>query len=621
MEPERAWRLTWRVRELLSASQFRRFRAAGIEPLEAQLLYNRGLHTPEEMKAFLEARYEQTPDPLTLIDLPRALERIRRALLEGEHITVYGDFDADGVTATALLMRALRRLKNPETPLDYYIPSRIDEGCGLNVGALDWLKRQGTSLIITADCASSDVAQVRYAREVLGIDVIITDHHRPPEELPPAYALVNPWRPGSTYPERLLCGVGVAFKLVQALYRSFGLSREEELALLDLVAIGTIADVADLLGENHTLVRLGLEQLNRTRSPGLLALMGSAGLQPGQIRERDVAFVLGPRLNAAGRMEHARWACELLMTDDAAEARAYAAHLERLNHLRQVQTEELMGLAREEAARHPDDPVVMVSGDNWPEGIIGLVASKLAEEIGRPVVVLSRGKDFSRGSARSREGFNMISALRDCAHLLERYGGHAQAAGFTIANQHVEELHQHLLNWHDSQSNGAESALSAFESTTPPSEQESQTPAPTNTLMVDLVLRRPEYFHYQTYSRIRRLAPFGAANPEPIFKAEKVRLLNYWSSGPEGRNLRLRLGIGSVQVMGTFVRGAATHMSALSGASHVDVIFRLEPAWSPQEGESTREIVLKILDIAPSPRPGHAPVQLSRPPAGSPDQG
>ncbi|GER85579.1 single-stranded-DNA-specific exonuclease RecJ [Thermogemmatispora aurantia] len=600
MESERVSRLSWRVCELLSASQFRRFRAAGIEPLHAQLLYNRGLRTPEEMKAFLEARYEQTPDPLTLIDLPRALERIRRALLAGEHITVYGDFDADGVTATALLMRALRRLKRAEAPLDYYIPSRIDEGCGLNVGALDWLKRQGTSLIITTDCASSDVAQVRYAHETLGIEVIITDHHRPPDELPPAYALVNPWRPDSTYPERVLCGVGVAFKLVQALYRSFGLPREEELALLDLVAIGTIADVAELLGENHTLVRLGLERLNQTTSPGLLALMKSAGLQPGQLRERDVAFVLGPRLNAAGRMEDARLACELLMTDDPAEAQSYAAHLERLNHLRQVQTEELMNLAREEASRHPDDAVVLVSGDNWPEGIIGLVASKLAEEIRRPVLVLSRGKEFSRGSARSREGFNMIAALRGCAHLFERYGGHAQAAGFTIANHYVAELHQHLLSWHDSQGNGAEPALLPIEASASPGEQESAIQLPANTLMVDLVLRRPEYFQYQTYSRIRQLSPFGAANPEPVFKAEKMRLLNYWSSGPAGRNLRVRLGIGNVQVMGTFVRGAA-HMSAINGASHVDVIFHIEPAWSPQEGESTREITLKILAIAPSP--------------------
>jgi single-stranded-DNA-specific exonuclease len=598
VESDKANQATWRVFDLLTPAQFKRFREAGIDPLHAQLLYNRGIRTPEAMRAFLEARYDRTPDPLALIDMPRALERVRRALSSGEHITVYGDFDADGVTSTALLMRALQRLKKPEAPLDYYIPSRFDEGCGLNVGALDWLKSRGTSLLITTDCASSDAEQVHYAREQLGIDVIITDHHRPPEQLPPACAIVNPWRADSRYPERYLCGVGIAFKLVQALYRSYRLPVDEELALLDLVAIGTIADVAELLGENHTLVRLGLERLNTTARPGLQALMRSAGLQPGQVRERDVAFVLGPRLNAAGRMEHAGLACELLMTDDPAEARSYAERLERLNQLRQLQTEELMNLAREEAARQADDAVVLISGDNWPEGIIGLVAGRLAEEVRRPVIVLSRGQEFSRGSARSREGFNIIAAMRGCAHLFTRYGGHAQAAGFTIANEHVATLHRHLLSW--SATPEPEKALPtpgpALASLSG-AQQESPLPAPVE--MVDLIFRRADYFQYSTYSRIRQLSPFGASNPEPIFKAEKMRLLNYWSSGPEGRNLRLRLGIGNVQVTGTLVRGAS-QQAALNGVSHLDVIFRIEPAWHPVEGESSQEIVLKILHLEPS---------------------
>jgi single-stranded-DNA-specific exonuclease len=592
---------TWRVFDLLTPAEFERFKQAGIDPLLAQLLYNRGIREPEAMRAFLEARYEDTLDPLGLTDMPRAVARIRQALGSGEHITVYGDFDADGVTSTALLMQALHRLKQPGAPLDYYIPSRFDEGCGLNFGALDWLKRRGTSLIITTDCASSDVAQVAYAREQLGIEVIITDHHRPPEELPAAVALVNPWRRDSTYPERYLCGVGIAFKLVQALYRAYGLPVEEELALLDLVAIGTIADVADLLGENHTLVRLGMERLNRSPRPGLQALMESAGLQAGQVRERDIAFVLGPRLNAAGRMEHASIACDLLMTDDPAAARTCAARLERLNQRRQVQTEELLSAAREEAARRPDDAVVLVSGENWPEGIIGLVAGKLAEEIQRPVLVLSRGNGFSRGSARSRLGFNMIAALSDCAHLFERYGGHAQAAGFTIANEQIERLRQHLLTWSAShQTEGETEALTSATAHDAP-EEPASTPPPASLSvgMIDLILRRAENFNYGTYTRIRQLSPFGAANPEPVFKAEKLRLLNCWSSGPDGRNLRLRLRIGTHQISGTLARGAA-RLASLKGVSHVDVIFRMEPAWTPLDGESTSEITLKILDVEPS---------------------
>ncbi len=235
----------WNVYDMLTDVQFQQYATAGIEAIHAQLLHNRGIITPEAMRSFLAASYDQTPDPLTLIDMNRAVERIQHALAQREHITVYGDYDADGVTSSALLTRALRTLKHPEAILDFHIPSRLHE------------KSRGTSLIITTDCGSSDVEQVAYAK-TLGIDVIITDHHHPPEQRPDAFAMVNPWRPDCTYRERYLCGVGIAFKLAQALYRAYQRSSAEELALLDLVAVGTIADVAPLLGENHTLIHLGL---------------------------------------------------------------------------------------------------------------------------------------------------------------------------------------------------------------------------------------------------------------------------------------------------------------------------------------------------------------------------
>jgi len=553
------------------------------------------------MRTFLDAQYEQTPDPLSLIDMPRALERISQALTRREHITVYGDYDADGVTSSALLTRALRTLKPPEAPLDYYIPSRINEGCGLNIQALEQLKANGTSLIITTDCASSDIEQVAYAK-TLGIDVIITDHHHPPVQLPEAYAMINPWRPDCTYGERYLCGVGIAFKLTQALYRAYKRPVEEELALLDLVAVGTVADIAPLLGENHTLVRLGMERLNSTRKPGLLALMQKANLHPGRIRERDVSYALAPRINAAGRMKHARIAFELLIADDDLQASRCADELEQLNQLRQQQTEELMNQIREQAQHQMSNSVVLVSGEKWPEGIIGLAAGKLAEELKRPVLVLSKDTEFSRGSARSQEGFNIILALRACAPLLARYGGHAQAAGFTIANDRIEELHQHLLNWNGGEIEVAGERASDIEApiadpTGLATEQESV--LPTSTPAVDLVFTRPEKVNYETYSKIRQLGPFGAANPEPTFKLEGLRLVDRWASGMEGRNLRLRLTSGNgMRFFGTFVRGGA-HLQSLSGVSHVNVIFRLEPAWNPAEGESTQEIALRILDVEP----------------------
>src|SRR5438034_3018924 len=373
---------------MLSDAQFKLYAQAGIEAIHAQLLHNRGITTPGAMRSFLDARYDPTPGPLTLIDMSKALERIQRALARQEHITIYGDYDADGVTSSALLTRALRTLKSPEAVLDVHIPSRLHDGCGLNLKAIELLKSRGTTVIITTDCGSSDIEQVAYAK-AQGIDVIITDHHHPPEKRPDAYAMVNPWQPDCTYSERYLCGVGIAFKLAQALYRAYKRPEAEELALLDLVAVGTIADVAPLLGENHTLIHLGLQKLNETQNPGLLALVRKAGLQSGKIRERDVAYVLAPRINAAGRMKDAGIAFKLLTTDDPAEATYYVEELEQLNLSRQRQTEELMNHVRMEAQLRPNDKVVLVSGDNWPEGIIGLVADRKSTRLNSSHTVIS----------------------------------------------------------------------------------------------------------------------------------------------------------------------------------------------------------------------------------------
>ncbi|MBV9229931.1 MAG: single-stranded-DNA-specific exonuclease RecJ, partial [Chloroflexi bacterium] len=580
---------------------FQEARHAGINLYHAQLLHNRGLKTREEMQAFIRAAYDETRDPLTLIDMPRAVARIRTALENREHITVYGDYDADGITSSSLLFRALRTLKHPEASLDYHIPHRQRDGCGLNLPALDQLKARGTQLIITTDCASSDVEQVAYA-QAQGMDVIITDHHHPPTHLPDAYAMVNPWRPDCAYGERYLCGVGIAFKLVQALYRAYRRSREDEMDLLDLVAVGTIADIAPLLGENHTLVRLGLQRLNTTRKPGLQALIRSANLQPGRIRERDIAYGLAPRINAAGRMKEASIAFELLITDSEEEATARATELEQLNLSRQQETEELMRNVREQAQRHPTKPVILVSGDDWHEGIIGLVAGKLAEEINKPVLVLSNDKEtkLSRGSARSQKGFNIIEALRNFSGQLERYGGHAQAAGFTIRSERIDELYDHLLKW---KGNNGTSVQAVIEGTELPdqtglvteTEQESA-PSP-SPQAVDIVFTRMERLDYNLYKAMRVLGPFGAGNPEPIFKMEGLRLLNKWPSGVNRQNLRLRLGSvrSNTQQLGTLTRGA-TREQSLNGVSHVNVIFRLESA----EDEIKQEVWLKILDVEPA---------------------
>ncbi|HEU0001322.1 MAG TPA: single-stranded-DNA-specific exonuclease RecJ [Ktedonobacteraceae bacterium] len=590
----------WGVHTPLSKAQFEEYGQAGIGALHAQLLVNRGITGAEAMQRFLAARYEDLPDPLALIDMERALERIQRAFADGEHITVYGDFDADGVTSAALLTRALRALKQPAAPLDYFIPHRIEDARGVSKEAIDKLKQWGTRLLITTDCGSSDVAEIEYAK-TLGIDVIITDHHHPPEPRPQPYAMINPWREDAPDSERDLCGAGIAFKLAQALFRASG--REAEARdLLDLVAIGTIGDVAQLLGENHTLARLGLDQLNRTTNAGLKALIQIVKTQQGPLRERDISYALGPRINAAGRMKHASIAFELLTTGDEAEAQARARELEELNQARQQITEELMKLVREQAKEQIANPVVLVYGEKsaWPEGIIGLVAGKLSEEIKRTVFVLSQDDLTSRGSARSHGDFNIIEALRNRADLFERHGGHAQAAGFTILNSNIEALREHLLGWqgNSTPSNGLTVEVEVVEVpdvATVAVVTEQETSQPSTTHMVDIVISRPDkQLTYDAYTRIGLLSPFGAGNPEPVFRLDGARLVRRWASGPEGRHLRARLRYNDSNLDGTYLRGGSLLDTYAEGAL-VNVIFCLEPSRNKFDAEGKQEVWLKIL--------------------------
>src|SRR6266480_1226820 len=588
---------SWTIYDPLTRAQYSEYQQAGIGYLHAQLLFNRSITTPEAMRKFLDARYDQLLDPLTMSGMASTLERIQRALAAREHITVFGDFDADGVTSAALLTRVLRAIKHQDVSLDYFIPHRIFDTRGLSKEAIDKIQTRGTSLIITTDCGSSDFEEVAYAKN-LGIDIIITDHHQPPEQFPQAYSLINPWRSDSTYDERYLCGVGIAFKLAQALYHVYNREQEAQ-ELLDLVAIGTIGDVAQLLGENHTLVRLGLQQLNHTNNPGLRALLQVANLQPGKLRERDISYVLGPRINAAGRMEHAGTAFHLLTTDDAEEARVYAQELEELNQSRQQQTEELMKLVREQAQGLSSDQVVLVYGnkDTWPEGIIGLVAGKLSEEIKRPVFVLSQDTESSRGSARSFGGFNIIEALRNRADLFERHGGHAQAAGFTIANANIEELRKYLQAWYENSPSSIEAVTVTEDTETPDLTGvviEQEIIVPPDKRKIDLVIHRPEGLTYDVYNKVSQLSPFGAGNPEPIFRMGGLRLIRRWASGPEGRHLRVRLKANSIQFNGTYLRGGA-QLESLKEGSLVNVIFSLEPAWNPPDGENRQDIWLKVL--------------------------
>ncbi|MFO7170217.1 MAG: single-stranded-DNA-specific exonuclease RecJ [Chloroflexota bacterium] len=495
--------------------------ANGRSPLLATLLYQRGLRDPDSVSAFLTADYKRgLHDPFKLKGMEAAADRIAAAIRDGELIAVYGDFDTDGVTSVALLVQAIGAMGGEIQP---YIPHRVREGYGLNTEAIDTLAAGGVRLLITVDCGISNAREVAYARSH-GIDVIVTDHHTPPPVLPEAVAVINPKQPGCQYPFKDLVGVGLAFKLVQALVRRgvpFPLRGRD---LLDLVALGTVADMGPLIEENRVLVKHGLDALNETKRPGLRALIIVAGLQLGRITATDIGYGLAPRLNAAGRLDTAVLAYELLLADDEDAAMTIAAELNQINRRRQELTKEVQQAAREHAEQlgKLDNRIVMLDGPDYPAGVVGLVAARLVEELSRPVVLVERGERTSRGSARSVSGFSIVDALATCSDILVRYGGHAAAAGFTVENERLEELEARLLAYADEH----------LEDEMLSSTLEIDAEVPLNDLSWEL------------QRELAELEPFGPANQQPVLMSRNVRVIGAWAKGTEGQHLKLRLDDG-----------------------------------------------------------------------------
>lgn len=511
-----------------------------LNPLVSQVLYNRGLHDSTAVSRFVDA---DTPlaDPYTLAGMGRAVELIREAIVAREHVVIYGDYDVDGVTAVAVLVEALRALGAIVTP---YIPSREDEGYGLNPEALYALHQEGARLLITVDCGMRSLDEVAYARE-LGLTVIVTDHHRPGNHLPLANVVINPKHPSGAAGLGELAGVGVAFELARALMlanRNAPLpTTQRELAtddLLDLVALGTVADMVALVAENHTLVARGLRKINAARRPGLSALLEVAGIMPGKVTTKTIGFVLAPRLNAAGRLDEAMTALNLLLAPDMAPALDWAKELDELNLRRREMTQEAQDVAtsllsfcetrRDDEGLHHHrgwldrngdaPPLIFVASDQLAPGIVGLAASRLLDEFYRPSVVVSVDGQFSKGSARSIPEFHIIDALDLVRDLLERYGGHAAAAGFTIRTDRLPELEARLSSLARAQFGegvliptlavDAETSLSALSEA--------------------------------LYSELERLQPFGYGNPTPVFVSRRVPVLDARAVG-DGRHLKLAL--------------------------------------------------------------------------------
>lgn len=542
----------------------------GIPPLIARLLYNRGLTEPSQIESFIAADESQLGDPFLLSDMHQAVARIYRALLSGENIAIYGDFDADGITATALLVQGLSLLGGKAVP---YIPHRMTEGYGLRVAALENLQRQGISLVITVDCGITAVSQVRKARK-MGLDVIITDHHTPLPEVPPAVALICPKLPGSTYPFRELTGVGVAFKLLQALLGSLG--RAERLdTFMDLVALGTVADIAPLLGENRYLVKQGLKLMNTHPRLGVLEMITRAGLSQGNLDSSTISWTLAPRLNAAGRVAHAMTSYELLMTDSSQEAQGLAMWLEQKNSERQKLTQKALDWAREQVSAQAEQPILVVGDREYPAGVMGLVAGRLSEEFYRPAIVVRTGERVSGGSCRSIPEFNIIRALSQHQHLLTEFGGHSQAAGFTLPTRNLPSLVEALVQLAATELAGVELRPS---------------------LDIDTEVALLE-LDGEILGVLQQLAPFGRGNPVPTFLSRRVEVVECGAMGNNGGHLRLKLRQGDA-VWPAVGFGLGSYLDEI--ASPLDVVYNLETdRWQGEE-----RLRLNILDFARSDEAG-----------------
>lgn len=539
-----------------------------LHPLVARLLAVRGITTAQAARQFLFGGVEQFHDPFLLKGMRQAVDRIQQALARGEKIRVYGDYDADGISSTTLMVKLMKRLG---ADFDTYIPHRIHEGYGLNREALEQARNNGTALIVTVDTGISARDEIAYAKE-LGMDVVVTDHHEPPELLPDAAALVNPKQPGCPYPCKELAGVGVAFKLAHALLG------EPPLEWLEWAAIGTVADLMPLVDENRLIVKLGLAQMKNTSSPGLRALFGVAGVDRQAVTEVHIGFSLAPRINASGRMNHANLAVKLLTTDDDLQAELLAQELDALNKERQKLVEEIVkeAMAQVEERQLANRRVIIVMGTGWNVGIVGIVASKLLEKFYRPAIVLAVDPEtgLAKGSARSIAGFDIHQALTESADLLDHFGGHQAAAGLTLSAGRVNELEERLERL-------AQEWLT----------DEELVPI----IAADLACSLEET-PLAIIEQLAQLAPFGSGNPAPRFVFEGLRISEKRTIGREQQHLKLMLAAAeaetacSMEAIG-FGYGAAADL--IAPTARLDVLGEL----SVNEWNGTRRPQIVIQDL------------------------
>ena len=562
----------WNLRPSGPAGSRAELERAGLPPLCAAVLCARGVDTAPAASAFLAHGPNLLHDPFLLRDMEKAVERISRAIREQETVAVYGDYDVDGITATCLLTQFLRTLGGQVVS---YIPDRTEEGYGLNNHAIDALARQGVTLIVTVDCGITAAQEVEYAR-ALGVDVVITDHHQCKEVLPQAVAVVDPRRPDCSYPFPDLAGVGVALKLALALTAP----AQRPQVLLDygeLAAIGTVADVMLLQGENRALVHLGLKRLADCSRPGLQALLREAGCPRGQVPTTvTIGYGLAPRINAAGRMEQAGTALELLLTQDPQRGQELAQELCQLNRLRQAIELEIFQHCDQLLTHTPalSAPVIVLAGEGWHQGVIGIVASRLAEKYACPAFMISLDGDKGKGSCRSFGGFNLFGALERCAPLLDSYGGHELAAGFSIRRDNIPAFRAALCQ-----------LVEEFAGHQPME----------SSLDVDCEIPHCSLLSTQDVESLSLLEPFGSGNPKPVFLLRSVCVLSHTDVGG-GRHLKLKLRRDGV-VMDAIFFSANTAACGIENGQRLDIAFTLQI----NQFRGNRTVQLQLCDLRPAP--------------------
>ena len=520
-----------------------------ISPLTAIILYNRGIRNDDEIEKFLSKDLSVMYDPFLMCDMDKAVERILAAKNGGEKITIYGDYDVDGITAIAILYKHLSEMG---IAVDYYIPDRMQEGYGVNRDALDKIKAAGTTLIITVDTGITAVEECEYAREI-GLDVIVTDHHECKEIIPDVYAAIDPKRKDCGYPFKSLAGVGVVFKLIQALDENKSLPDLME-KYADLMCLGTVADISPLVDENRIIVTEGLKRFNKTKNIGLKALI-DVSTNGKAITTSTIGYIIAPRINASGRLGCASRSVELFLTDSEENAHNLALSLCEENTLRQQTEQKMFKEALDYIENHPeikDDKILVIPHEDWHHGIVGIVSSKITEKFYKPSILFAIDGTEAKGSGRSVSGFNLFDALENSSDLLEKFGGHELAAGLTIKAENIEAFRKKINDY--SKDSISEAMLMP-------------------TIMLDAAIKVP-YITIDTVHEINRLQPFGVDNPTPSFAVKNIKIHKI-SVMSDGKHLRMTL-LKDGKYLDSVGFGMGEYYHHLEEGDIIDVAFALD---------------------------------------------